>query len=125
MAGSRPSGGLGNLAKHIENIRLFGLEPVVAINRFPDDRTADLNRIIRFCERQGVEAVVADHYARRRRRCGGTGPGGVARHGPKPAQNSISFIEPDDPLKRKIETLAKKLYGADGVDFDRTRRSEP
>jgi len=61
--GSAADGGLANLAKHIENVRLFGLEPVVALNRFTDDQPADLARIVRFCERQGGEAVVANHYA--------------------------------------------------------------
>ncbi len=61
---SPPTAGLGNLAKHIDNIRLFGVEAVVALNRFANDQPEDLARIIRFCGRQGVEAVVAEHYAR-------------------------------------------------------------
>ena len=61
--GISDTGGTGNIAKHIENIRLFGLEPVVALNRFPDDKPEDLENIVRFCAAQGVEAVVATHYA--------------------------------------------------------------
>ncbi len=61
--GFTDDGGLGNLAKHIENIRLFNLEPVVALNRFADDTDSDLNQIIEFCRTLGVEAVVATHFA--------------------------------------------------------------
>jgi len=116
--GFNASGGLGNLAKHIENIRLFGLDPVVALNRFPGDTDADLNRIIRFCARLGVEAVVAEHYSK-----GGEGARGLAeavlRMVEKNHRRKLRFpYRLDQPIEKKIETLARKLYGADGVDFD-------
>jgi formate--tetrahydrofolate ligase len=122
--GFTATGGLGNLAKHIENIRLFGVEPVVALNRFPDDRTEDLARIIRFCGRQGVEAVVAEHYAR-----GGEGAVGLAqavlRVVGKNRRRKLRFIYPlEMPLERKIEAVARKLYGAAGVDFDSNARHD-
>jgi formate--tetrahydrofolate ligase len=116
--GFTPTGGFGNLAKHIENIKLFGLQPVVALNRFPDDKPADLDKIIKFCEKQGVEAVVAEHYAR-----GGEGAEELARAVLRASAKSrkLKFLYPlEAPLEKKIETLAKKLYGADGVDFDRS-----
>jgi formate--tetrahydrofolate ligase len=117
---SATSGGLANLAKHIENIRLFGLEPVVALNRFPDDTPAQLSRIVRFCARQGVEAVVAEHYAR-----GGEGAlelaDAVLRTTAKNGKRKLRFAYPLNwPLEKKIEAVATKLYGADGVDFDRS-----
>ena len=120
--GFTASGGLGNLAKHIENIRHFGLEPVVAINRFPDDKPADLGRIVKFCARQGAAAVVAEHYAK-----GGAGAvelaqavlGVIVR-----GRGRLRFLYPlDAPLDRKIGILARKLYGADGVDFDRIAKA--
>ncbi|HOX58521.1 MAG TPA: formate--tetrahydrofolate ligase [Candidatus Paceibacterota bacterium] len=116
--GFTDSGGLGNLAKHIENIRRFGLEPVVALNRFPDDKPADLDRIIRFCSRQEVEAVVAEHYAR-----GGEGAvelaGAVLRMIGRNHRRKLRFAYPlEMPLDRKIEAVARKLYGAAGVDFE-------
>jgi formate--tetrahydrofolate ligase len=122
--GFTATGGLGNLAKHIENIRLFGVEPVVALNRFPDDRTEDLARIIRFCARQGVEAVVADHYAR-----GGEGAVELAqtvlRVAGKNRRRKLRFMYPlEMPLERKIEAVARKLYGAAGVDFDSNARHD-
>jgi formate--tetrahydrofolate ligase len=122
--GFTATGGLGNLAKHIENIRLFGIEPVVALNRFPDDKPEDHQRIIRFCSRLGVEAVVAEHYAR-----GGEGAADLAhavlRVVEKNRRRKLRFLYPmDAPLERKIETLADKLYGADGVDFDSGARRD-
>ena len=62
--GAKEDGGLANLQKHIENIRHFGLKPVVAINRFSDDKPAQLRKIVKFCEQQGVEAAIAEHWAR-------------------------------------------------------------
>jgi formate--tetrahydrofolate ligase len=117
--GLTSSGGLGNLGKHIENIRLFGLEPVVALNHFADDKPADLARIIAFCERKGVEAVLADHY-----RDGGKGAMGLAeavlRCIEKNRRKKLKFLyKLEDSLKQKITKLATNLYGADGVDFDR------
>jgi formate--tetrahydrofolate ligase len=122
--GFTATGGLGNLAKHIENIRLFGVEPVVALNRFPDDKPEDLARIIRFCSRQGVEAVVAEHYAR-----GGEGAvelaEAVLRVIGKNRRRKLRFLYPlEMTLERKIETVARKLYGADGVDFDANARHD-
>jgi formate--tetrahydrofolate ligase len=116
--GDTANGGLANLAKHIENIRLFGLEPVVALNRFPDDTPEALERIIRFCARQGVEAVVAEHYAR-----GGQGAvelaQAVLRMVRTNRQRKLRLLYPlSMPLEKKIQAVAGKLYGADGVDFD-------
>ncbi len=122
--GFTATGGLGNLAKHIENIRLFGVEPVVALNRFPDDRPEDLARIIRFCSRQGVDAVVAEHYAR-----GGEGAVDLARAVlrvvEKNTRRKLRFLyRLEMSLERKVEAVARKLYGADGVDFDPNARHD-
>jgi len=121
--GFKATGGLGNLAKHIENIRLFGLEPVVALNHFADDPPADLARIIKFCERQGVDAVIADHYFK-----GGDGARALAEAVMRVAEQTrrrLRFLYSlEAPLEKKIETLARRLYGADGVDFDRGARSD-
>jgi len=122
--GFREAGGLANLAKHIENIRLFGLEPVVALNRFAEDAPSDLQRIVRFCARQGVEAVVAEHYSK-----GGEGAERLAeavlravnRHGRKRLRYLYAL---DWPLEKKLESVARKLYGADGVQLDRNARSD-
>ena len=117
--GFTDNGGLGNLAKHIENIRLFGLEPVVALNRFPGDKPQDLARIVKFCERKGVEAAVADHY-----RKGGEGAidlaEAVLRSIEKNRKRKLKFLyQLNESLRQKIQKIAKAVYGAKSVDFDR------
>ncbi len=117
--GFKESGGLGNLAKHIENIRLFGLDPVVCVSHFPDDNPDDYARIIRFCARQGVEAVVSRHFDQ-----GGQGAADLARAVVRAAtqrkRRALRFLYPlDAPIRKKLEAIATKVYGADGVNFDR------
>ncbi|MGD0207712.1 MAG: formate--tetrahydrofolate ligase [Verrucomicrobiota bacterium] len=117
--GYTDAGGLGNLAKHIENIRLFGLEPVVCISNFPDDKPADYAKIIKFCAKLGAEAVVSEHFDK-----GGAGATELAAavlhtiH--RNRRKKFRFLYPlAAPIEKKIETLATRLYGADGVDYDR------
>jgi formate--tetrahydrofolate ligase len=122
--GFTPETGLANLAKHIENIRLFGFNPVVAINRFDGDKPGKLSAIIKFCEKKGVEAVVADHF-----RSGGKGALGlgetVLRSIKAKRKKKLRFLYPlSMSLDKKIETIATKVYGADGVDFDRGTKSD-
>ena len=122
--GFKDSGGQGNLAKHIENIRHFGLEPVVCISHFPDDKPADWRRIERFCAKLDVEAVVSDHFDR-----GGEGAvplaEAVLRAVEKNRRRKVRFLyDLDLPLDKKIENIARKLYGADGVDFDRRAQND-
>ncbi len=116
--GTRENGGLANLQKHIENIKHFGLKPVVAINRFSDDKLAQLRKIVAFCEQQGVEAAIAEHWAR-----GGKGATDLAeavlRSIKANGRRKLKFAYPlTTPLDKKIDTLARNLYGASGVDFD-------
>ncbi|MCY2992605.1 MAG: formate--tetrahydrofolate ligase [Planctomycetota bacterium] len=122
--GCTARGGLGNLAKHIENIRQFNLEPVVAINRFEDDRTADLNKIIASCQEQGVEAVVATHY-----QDGGRGATALAeavlRSVDANRAKKLRFTYPlKMPLAQKIAKVARELYGATDVKFDRKAETD-
>jgi len=122
--GARENGGLANLQKHIENIEHFGLKPVVAINRFSDDKPAQLRKIVKFCEQQGVEAAVAEHWAR-----GGEGATDLAEavlHAIKAnGRRKLKFAYPlSMPLDKKIDTLARNLYGASGVDFDRAAQND-
>jgi formate--tetrahydrofolate ligase len=122
--GLTEDGGTGNLAKHIENIRLFGLEPVVALNKFTDDKETDLNIIIDYCAKKGVKAVVANHYEK-----GGKGALDLAKavlDSIKANENkNLTFLYPlEMPLKDKVETVARNLYGADGVEFDRRAEND-
>jgi formate--tetrahydrofolate ligase len=117
-------GGLGNLAKHIENIRLFGLEPVVAINHFADDKKADLDKIVQFCAGLNIEAEVGDHYAK-----GGQGAEGIAkavlRCIEKNKERKLKFLyELDEPLVEKIRKIATQVYGASEVFFDKNAKHD-
>ncbi len=122
--GMDEKGGAGNLAKHIENIRKFGLEPVVALNKFTDDTSEDLNKIVAYCEGMGTKAVIANHFEH-----GGKGAvelgeavlDSIKLHKEKP----LKFLYPlSASFKEKIETLAREIYGADGVDFDRRAETD-
>jgi formate--tetrahydrofolate ligase len=122
--GFTPQTGLANLAKHIENIRLFGFDPVVAINRFDSDTQKELSAIVRFCGKKGVEAVVADHFSQGGKGAVGLGEA-VLRSLTKNRRKKLRFLYPlTMPLDKKIETIAMQLYGADGVDFDRGTKSD-
>ncbi len=110
--------GFGNLDKHVENIRLFGLEPVIAINRFADDTEDELKTVVRYYEKQGIKAVVAEHFEK-----GGKGATDLAKAVINTiATNSsrkVNYLYPlEAPVKVKIETIAKSIYGADGVDYN-------
>jgi formate--tetrahydrofolate ligase len=116
--GSKAGGGLANLAKHIENVRLLGMTPVVALNRFDQDSVADLKRIVRFCARHEVEAVVSTHF-----QDGGKGAEELAQSVLRATSASKAkprFLYPiDAPLRKKLGTLARRIYGADRVEYDR------
>ena len=122
--GFTANGGLGNLAKHIATIRLFGREPVVAVNRFPDDKPRDLAKIVDFCGRLGVEAFVVNNFAE-----GGKGATACAeavmRSIRKNKRRKPRFLYPlDQSIEQKIETVARRVYGADRVDFDGTAKAD-
>jgi formate--tetrahydrofolate ligase len=116
--GFSDSGGFGNLTKHIDNIRAFGINPVVSINRFADDSNNDLQAIIRFCNSLNVKAVISDNFEK-----GGEGAASLAhaviaciRDNEKVAPTYLYQL--DQSIEHKIETVAHQLYGADGVDYD-------
>ncbi len=122
--GFNEDGGTGNLAKHIENIRAFGLEPVVALNKFADDKKEDLKHIVAFCESMEAKAIVADHFKE-----GGKGAIDLAHAVINSIKtNSIKKLQYqyslDMPLNKKIETIARNIYGADGVDFERRAETD-
>jgi formate--tetrahydrofolate ligase len=116
--GMNESGGFGNLSKHIENIRQFGINPVVSINRFNDDTPEELNEIVHFCSSMNVKAVVSENFSK-----GGPGATELAQAVIECIQINKSLepkylYELETPIQYKINTLAHLLYGADGVDYD-------
>jgi len=110
--------GFCNLEKHIENIRKFELEPVVAINTYASDSYEEIDFVIRKCKSFGVQAVVSDNWAK-----GGDGTINLANAVVKLVEANNSHFKPlydwNMPVKEKIEIIAKEIYGADGVDFDK------
>jgi formate--tetrahydrofolate ligase len=108
--------GFENLAKHIENItEKFGLPAVVAINRFPTDTEAELEKIRELCEGKGVNVALSEIWAK-------GGEGGIelaeAVLSAMEEENNFDQLYPlDMPIAEKIETISEEIYGADGVVF--------
>ena len=107
--------GLANLEKHIENIQAFGLPAVVAINAFPTDTPEELAFVEKKCKEHGVEVALSEVWAK-------GGEGGLALADKveeaihKPNHFHVLY-DVNDTIPQKIETIAKTVYGADGVDF--------
>ena len=108
--------GMENLYGHVENVARFGVPAVVALNRFASDTAAEVATVLDGCAARGIRAVEADPH-------GGGGAGcldladavwEIANSG----EAAFRPLYPDGmPLKEKIETVATKIYGAEGVDF--------
>ncbi len=108
--------GSSNLDKQIENARLFGVPVVVAVNVFPSDTEAEIELVRQRSLAAGAEgAYRSEVWAR-----GGAGAEELARAVLKAAErpNQFRFLyDLDRPIKEKIETIATRIYGADGVDY--------
>jgi formate--tetrahydrofolate ligase len=108
--------GGANLRKQIENIRLHGVSPVVAINAFPGDHPSEHAAIAEIAAAVGARSAVCTHFAD-----GGRGAVELAQAVAEAAEepSHFRFLYPDEaPLREKIETIARQVYGADGVDYD-------
>jgi formate--tetrahydrofolate ligase len=110
--------GMSNLQRHVENIRKFGLEPVISINRFSSDSAAEIELVKTACARLGVECYMADHWA-----MGGEGATEVARAVAAVCDRGTSRLKllyPDElPLLEKIRTIAREIYRAKDVSADK------
>ncbi|MGL6199504.1 MAG: formate--tetrahydrofolate ligase [Lachnospiraceae bacterium] len=108
--------GLPNLLKHIENItNIYHLPAVVAINKFPTDTEAELNMIREKCQELGVNVALSDVWAN-----GGAGGEELAREVIRlcEGESTMQFVyDTELSIKEKIEAIAGKVYGADGVDY--------
>ncbi|MBK9592511.1 MAG: formate--tetrahydrofolate ligase [Crocinitomicaceae bacterium] len=117
------SKGLGNLEKHIENMQKFGLNPVVAINAFPSDTDEEVKLIQERCAAKGVKAIVARGFAK-----GGEGMTDLATAVVAEVEAGKNNFKPlydwKSPVKTKIETIAKEIYGADGVEYSQQAISD-
>ncbi len=108
--------GADNLRKQVENIRMHGVTPVIAINTFPTDHASEHAAIRDLADEIGVRSAICHHFTE-----GGKGAVELAEAVAEAAAepNSFHFLYPDDAsLKEKIETVAKRVYGASGVEYD-------
>jgi len=108
--------GIENLQKHIENVGLFNLTPVVAINRFVTDSDEELLFIKDYCTMRGVACAVANVWGE-----GGAGTEELARLVVEATEARRTDFRPlyplDESVEKKVETVARGIYGADGVEY--------
>lgn len=108
--------GLPNLEKHLENALKFNIVPVIAINRFASDSDAEIQLIKDFAKTKNIKVALADVWAK-----GGEGALELAQCVIDVVESKKSNFTPlynwDSSVTHKIETIAKQIYGADGVDY--------
>ena len=109
--------GMANLEKHIENIGKFGLPTVVAINAFPTDTAEELALVRQKCAALGAAVAVSEVWAK-----GGEGGKAVAELVLQAIEHPSEFrflYDETLPIKEKIATIAREIYGADGVNYSK------
>ena len=108
--------GIVNLAQHVENVRKFGVPPIVALNRFSGDSDEELAVVTDLAKKLGVPLALSDVWAR-----GGEGGMAVAEEVVATLESGTAKYQPlydvARPIKEKIGTIAREIYRADGVDF--------
>ena len=108
--------GFGNLQRHVENVRKFGVPAVVAINEFPTDTPAEIELLTKLCDSIDVPVILTQVWAK-----GGEGAVALANKVVELAESGLANFKPlyelEASIKSKIETIAKEIYRADGVDF--------
>ena len=107
--------GIANLEKHLENIRMFNLPAIVAINHFTSDTDEEVAVIENHCHKLGVRAIKADHWAR-----GSAGAENLARAvveiAEHPVTNNFQFLYTNEmSLWNKVRAIAQNIYGADNI----------
>jgi formate--tetrahydrofolate ligase len=113
--------GFANLARHIENVRKYGVPALVCVNRFSADTDAETAMLRSLCAQLEVQCVTSDHWAR-----GGAGAADLAHAVVKTIETTPSRFQPiypdDMPLWKKAQTIAKEIYGADDIIGDQKVR---
>ena len=109
-------GGAANMIRHLENLKKFGINPVVAVNVFSSDAQSEIDAIKRIATDAGATGVAeAHHWAK-----GGEGAAELAEMVVQACEqpNDFNYLyDVDAPIKQKIETIATEIYRADGVDY--------
>lgn len=110
--------GFANLRQHIENVNKFGVPAVVAINKFPTDTEAELDTLLTLIEEAGAKGVLAEVWAK-----GGEGAIDLANAVVEIAEEKESefkvLYDTEKTIQEKIETIAKEIYRADGVEYSK------
>ena len=110
--------GFKNLEKHIENIRKYNIEPVVAVNSFLSDTSEEVNFVIEKCSSLGVHAVLSEGWSK-----GGEGTKQLAKAVVDIVENKATQYKPlydwRNPVTEKIEIIAKEIYGASKVEYSK------
>src|SRR5580765_8181103 len=114
--------GAANLARHLGIVREFGVNPVVAINRFPGDTTEEIELVRKLALEQGAYAAEVNNGFSE----GGAGAAALAEAVVAADEPSnFDFLYPiDAPIEQKIEAIAKRVYGADGIFLLKTARDK-
>jgi len=110
--------GLPNLERHINNVKKFGIELVVAINHFITDTDKEVKLIQEYCSKLGVKANLCTHWSD-----GGKGTEDLAKNVVESCKKNIKgnfkyIYEDEMPILKKVETIAKEIYGASGIEID-------
>jgi formate--tetrahydrofolate ligase len=115
--------GIVNLEKHIENLKLYGVPVVVTLNSFITDTEAEISYVKNFCEERGAEFALSEVWEK-----GGEGGMALAEKVLKTLSEKESHFKPlyedDLSLTEKIETVAKKIYGAGSVTVSATAKKQ-
>ncbi len=116
--------GLPNLGKHIEILQTFGVPTIAAINRFPSDTDAELDRLAAYCAERGVPSALSEGFAK-----GGPGAKDLAEKvvaaiekNPAPAAHPLYSL--NESLTEKIRWVAQKIYGASDVNFSEQAKAK-
>jgi formate--tetrahydrofolate ligase len=108
--------GIVNLEKQVENVRKFGLEPIIAINKFATDSDAEIKFIEDFCKENNVRVALTDVFAK-----GGEGGEALAREIVDLVENKESnfkvLYDANDSIEEKVNTIVREIYGGDGAVF--------
>jgi formate--tetrahydrofolate ligase len=115
--------GFANLARHLANIRQFGVPAVVSVNRFSADTPREHAKLQELCAAEGVKAIIADHWAQ-----GSAGAAELAHTVVDLAENGeaeFRYLYPDEmPLLEKVRTIAQRIYGARDIEADKSIEDE-
>ena len=114
--------GASNLRKQVENLVKHGVSPVVCINRFSSDHDSEIDAVFAVAKELGVRCAVSTHWAE-----GGAGAADLARAVVAAAEEPSEFkflYDVEQPIKVKIETIAREIYGAAGVSYEAAAESQ-